>query len=113
MATKRRAGFAAPMLLLRTDHLPDDASRSSYQLKGGRLPRHRVQDGRGGPSARRYTRLSDGFSRKIENHMAAVAINYFAYNFIRIHWTLRVTAAMPAGVTTLLFDVGEAGHAAD
>ena len=45
---------------------------------------------------RRYTRLSNGFSRKIENHMAAVAINYFAYNFIRIHRTLRVTPAMEA-----------------
>ncbi|MCR4374804.1 MAG: IS1 family transposase, partial [Acidobacteria bacterium] len=32
---------------------------------------------------RRYTRLSNGFSRKIENHMAAVALNYFAYNFIK------------------------------
>jgi hypothetical protein len=40
-------------------------------------------------SMRRYTRLSNGFSRKIENHMAAVAINYFAYNFIKIHRTLR------------------------
>ena len=50
-------------------------------------------------SMRRYTRLSDGFSRKIENHMAAVAINYFAYNFIKIHRTLRVTPAMAAGVT--------------
>jgi hypothetical protein len=54
---------------------------------------------------RRYTRLSNGFSRKIENHMAAVAINYFAYNFIKIHSTLRVTPAMAAGVTTRLFDV--------
>ena len=44
---------------------------------------------------RRYTRLSNGFSRKIENHMAAPAINYFAYNFIRIHRTLRVTPARP------------------
>jgi hypothetical protein len=34
---------------------------------------------------RRYTRLSNGFSRKVENHMAAVALNYFAYNFIKIH----------------------------
>jgi hypothetical protein len=54
---------------------------------------------------RRYTGLSNGFSRKIENHMAAVAINYFAYNFIKIHSTLRVTPAMAAGVTTRLFDV--------
>jgi IS1 family transposase len=54
---------------------------------------------------RRYTRLSNGFSRKIENHMAAVSINYFAYNFIKIHRTLRVSPAMAAGVTTRLFDV--------
>ena len=54
---------------------------------------------------RRYTRLSNGFSRKLENHMAAVAINYFSYNFIKIHTTLSVTPAMAAGVTTRLFDV--------
>src|SRR4029079_3535606 len=52
-----------------------------------------------------YTRLWNGFSRKVENHMAAVAINYFAYNFIKIHHTLRVSPAMAAGVTTRLFDV--------
>ena len=56
---------------------------------------------------RRYTRLSNGFSRKVENHMAAVAINYFAYNFIKIHTSLRVTPAMAAGVTTRLFDVSD------
>jgi IS1 family transposase len=56
-------------------------------------------------SMRRYTRLSNGFSRKIENHIAAVAINYFAYNFIKIHRTLRVSPAMAAGVTSRLFDV--------
>lgn len=54
---------------------------------------------------RRYTRLSNGFSRKVENHMAAVALNYFAYNFIRIHNTLRVTPAIAAGVVNRLFDV--------
>src|SRR6187431_3543983 len=56
-------------------------------------------------SMRRYTRLSNGFSRKAENHMAAVAINYFAYNFIKIHSTLRTSPAMAAGVTSRLFDV--------
>ncbi len=56
---------------------------------------------------RRYTRLSNGFSRKIENHMAAVALNYFAYNFIKIHSTLRTSPAMAAGVTTRLFDVSD------
>jgi preprotein translocase subunit SecF len=50
---------------------------------------------------RRYTRLSNGFSRKLENHAAAVALHYFVYNFIRIHRTLRVTPAMAAGVAIL------------
>ena len=56
---------------------------------------------------RRYTRLSNGFSRKIENHMAAVALNYFAYNFIKIHRALRMTPAMAAGVVTRLMDVAD------
>jgi hypothetical protein len=42
-------------------------------------------------ATRRYTRLSNGFSRKLRNHAAATALNYFAYNFIKIHRTLRVT----------------------
>jgi IS1 family transposase len=54
---------------------------------------------------RRYTRLSNGFSRKFENHAAAVALNYFAYNFIKIHRTLRTSPAMAAGVTDRLWDV--------
>ena len=56
---------------------------------------------------RRYTRLSNGFSRKIENHIAAVALNYFAYNFIKIHRSLRITPAMAAGVTNRLMDVSD------
>ena len=56
---------------------------------------------------RRYTRLSNGLSRKIENHIAAVALNYFAYNFIKIHRTLRVTPAMAAGVTNRLWEVAD------
>jgi hypothetical protein len=56
---------------------------------------------------RRYTRLSNGFSRKIENHLAAVALNYSAYNLIKIHGTLRVNPAMAAGVVDRLFDVSD------
>jgi hypothetical protein len=54
---------------------------------------------------RRYTRLSNGFSRKMENHAAATALNYFAYNFIKIHRTLRTSPAMAAGVTDRLWSV--------
>ncbi len=56
---------------------------------------------------RRYTRLTNAFSRKIENHAAAVALYYFAYNFIKIHGTLRCTPAMAAGVTDRLWDVSD------
>lgn len=56
---------------------------------------------------RRYTRLTNAFSRKFENHSAAVALNYFAYNFIRIHRTLRCTPAMAAGVTKKLWEVSD------
>src|SRR5436190_13453440 len=60
-------------------------------------------------SNRRYTRLSNGFSRKLRNHEAAVALNYFAYNFVRIHRTLRVTPATAAGVTTRPLRRGRSG----
>ncbi len=54
---------------------------------------------------RRYTRLSNGFSRTLTNHAAAVALNYFAYNFIKIHRTLRRSPAMAAGITDRLWEV--------
>ncbi len=57
-------------------------------------------------TVRRYTRLTNAFSKKIENHSAA-ALGYFAYNFIKIHSTLRVTPAMAAGVTNRLWEVSD------
>jgi IS1 family transposase len=56
-------------------------------------------------SMRRFTRLTNGFSKKIENHMAALALYFMYYNFVRIHQTLRVTPAMAAGVTGKLWSV--------
>jgi IS1 family transposase len=47
---------------------------------------------------RRFTRLTNAFSKKVENHAAAVALHFMWYNFGRIHRTLRVTPAMEAGV---------------
>lgn len=49
-------------------------------------------------SMRRFTRLTNGFSKKIENHAHAVALHFMYYNFGRIHKTLRVTPAMEAGI---------------
>ena len=53
---------------------------------------------------RRFTRPTNAFSKKIENHIAAFALGYFPYNFIKIHCTLRVTPAMAAGMTDKLWE---------
>ncbi len=50
-------------------------------------------------SQRRFTRLTNGFSKKVENHAYAVALHYMFYNFAKIHKTLRVTPAMQAGIS--------------
>jgi IS1 family transposase len=54
---------------------------------------------------RRFTRLTNGFSKKVEAHANAVALHFMYYNFCRIHKTLRMTPAMSAGVTDRLWDV--------
>jgi len=56
---------------------------------------------------RRFTRLTNAFSKKIENHIASIAIHYMHYNFVRVHQSLRVTPAMAAGVTDRLWDVND------
>lgn len=58
-------------------------------------------------SLRRFTRLTNGFSKKVENHAAAVALHFMYYNFARIHQTLRVTPAMEAGVANHVWTVAE------
>lgn len=58
-------------------------------------------------SMRRFTRLTNGFSKKIENHVAMVALHVMHYNFVRIHQSLRVTPAMAAGVTEHLWGIAE------
>jgi IS1 family transposase len=54
---------------------------------------------------RRFTRLTNAFSKKLENHIHALSIYFMHYNFVRIHQTLRVTPAMEAGVTDRLWDL--------
>jgi hypothetical protein len=58
-------------------------------------------------SMRRFTRLTNAFSKKLENLKAAVALHFAHYNFVRIHKTLRVTPAMEAGVTNRLWSIGD------
>jgi hypothetical protein len=56
---------------------------------------------------RRFTRLTNAFSKKIENHAHAIALFYIYYNFARIPQTLRVTPAMEAGISDHVWSIEE------
>lgn len=58
-------------------------------------------------SMRRFTRLTNAFSKKIENHIASVALYTMHYNFCRVHQTLRVTPAMEAGLSGHVWSIEE------
>src|SRR5450755_2999462 len=56
---------------------------------------------------RRFTRLTNAFSKKLENHIAAISLHFMFYNFVRIHETLRITPAMAAGVTDHVWEISD------
>ena len=56
---------------------------------------------------RRFTRLTNGFSKKLENHIAAISLHFFYYNFVRTHQSLRMTPAMAAGVVAGPMEIGD------
>lgn len=56
---------------------------------------------------RRFTRLTNGFSKKVENHAYAVALHMMYYNFVRLHSKLRTSPAMAAGVSKRLWEIGD------
>jgi IS1 family transposase len=58
-------------------------------------------------SMRRFTRLTNGFSKKFENHCHMISLFMFNYNFIRIHQTIRCTPAMEAGITDQLWEMSD------
>ena len=58
-------------------------------------------------SMRRFTRLTNGFSKKAENHMAMISLYFMFYNFARVHQTLRVTPAMEAGIADHVWTIDE------
>jgi IS1 family transposase len=64
-------------------------------------------------SMRRFTRLTNAFSKKVANHEAAVALHFMHYNFVRIHQTLRVSPAMAAGVTDRLWSIEDIAQLLD
>jgi hypothetical protein len=58
-------------------------------------------------SNRRFTRLTNAFSKKVENHEHMLALSFFYYNFCRIHQSPRVTPAMAAGVSTRVWEISD------
>jgi IS1 family transposase len=62
---------------------------------------------------RRFTRLTNGFSKKIENHCYAIALHFVYYNFVKLHKTLRVTPAMAAGLTKRFMSLEDLALLAD
>jgi len=56
-------------------------------------------------SMRRFTRLTNGFLKKLENHVHALALYFAFYNFTRVHKTLRMSSAMAAGITDRLWSL--------
>jgi len=58
-------------------------------------------------SISRFTRLTNAFSKKLENHAAMVALYFMFYNFARVHQTLRVTPAMEAGIADHIWKIEE------
>ena len=55
--------------------------------------------------SRRFTRLTNAFSKKLENHAHAMSLHFMYYNFVRIHKTLRMTPRMATGVTERLWEM--------
>ncbi len=62
---------------------------------------------------RRFTRLTNGFSKKAEDLAYAVSLHFMYYNFVRIHQSLRVTPAMQAGITDHLSTIEDIARLAD
>jgi IS1 family transposase len=56
---------------------------------------------------RRFTRLTNAFSKKVENHVAAVSLHSMYYNFVRVHKTLKISPAMAAGVSDRLWEISD------
>jgi hypothetical protein len=58
-------------------------------------------------SMRRFARLTNGFSKKVENMKHAIALNFMYYNYCRIHQSLRVTPALAVGLTDHVWEIDE------
>jgi IS1 family transposase len=97
-------GRYSPPILMKCEHDPiignpdDDDISTSYVERQNLTMRMQM---------RRFTRLTNGFSKKRVNHAAAICLHFAHYNFVRVHRTLRCTPAMAAGVSDHLWSITE------
>ena len=87
---------ANPKLTFQSDHLLGPVISTSYTERANLTLRM---------SMRRFTRLTNAFSKKLENHAHMVALYALWYNFVRIHKMLKVSPAMAAGIETRLWSM--------
>ena len=85
--------------LRRVEGRPDEAHVSTIYIERSNLTLRM--------NARRFTRLTNAFSKKAENHAYAVGLHLMVYNFVRIHGTLKCSPAMAAGVTGKLWEIAD------
>src|SRR5204863_5512640 len=112
MLQKHYAGGAAGERSAATKYSPTKFNGATKEIvKGDPDPRHistshvERQNLTMRMNIRRFTRLTNAFSKKIENHAHSVALFYMHYNFVRVHQTLRVTPAMEAGITKTVWSI--------
>jgi hypothetical protein len=87
---------------------PATEARRKGGLRGGKARARKLSaKRRRDMQMRRFTRLTNAFSKKVENHAAAISLHFMHYNFARIHKTLRVTPAMEAGVSDHVWSLAE------
>jgi IS1 family transposase len=92
-------GECTGIVLRRVEGRPDPAHVSTSYAERANLTLRM--------GSRRFTRLTNAFSKKVENHAHSVAIHTMHYNFVRIHQTIRCTPAIAAGVTTKLWELSD------
>ncbi len=98
------AGRYSPPKVIRADRIIISGSPNQSKISTSHIERQNLTMWM---QMRRFTRLTNAFSKKLENLKAAVALHFAHYNFVRIHSSLRVTPAMAAGVTDHLWSISE------
>jgi IS1 family transposase len=94
----------SPVRLLAVDRQPKIGDPDPDHISTSFVERQNLTMRRG---MRRFTRLTNGFSKKVENHAAAISLHFMHYNFCRVHSTLKTTPAVAAGVTDHVWTLDE------